>query len=86
MFKNCFSFFIEKPKYTQEDLQESMLTDLVSDIGGLNQENGEKTMESRYMLNVNMVEVAGGLYLAGTRKRVLDFGLNNRQMVVFAIY
>lgn len=34
-----------------------MVIDQVRDIGGLNKENGEKTMESRYILDVNMVEV-----------------------------
>ena len=53
----CRELFIEKPEYTQEDLQESMVIDQVRDTGGLNQENGEKTMESRYILDVNMVEV-----------------------------
>lgn len=42
-------------------------------------------MGPRSMLDVNMVEVVDGLYLAGKRTWVLDFGLNNLKMVVFAI-
>lgn len=38
------------------------------------------------MLDVIVAEVADGLYLAGKRTWVLDFGLNNLKMVVFAIY
>lgn len=37
-------------------------------------------------LDVNIVGFVDGLYLVVKRTRELDFGLNNRRMVIFVIY
>lgn len=57
----------------------------VREISGLNQGNGEKGMDLE-CLDVNIVGFVDGLYLVVKRTRELDFGLNNRRMVIFVIY